>query len=1075
MTTFPAVYESPPGTCQCTAALLTTFVALTSAHCIIGLSPVNISIASHDKYENVKNQNQNVKQVIIHDNFIQGTFENDIALLVLTEGLDIDNEKYSVLLPKRNTNYIDAVDFVTWVNGKSKLDALTTNYYLIKKRTNLFENRVCKKAFPTITGKHMCASTRGLRMREDCNGFLMCYDKYLDGYLCGIISIGNNYIHETMTLFTNIQSSIEWIHASIMKLGNISSCQKHEFQCNISNACIRQKLVCDGRNDCGSGDNSDEENCKDVNGCHWSQHGCRKGNQCIPGHLKCDGKLDCKDGSDEENCHRSRNMYSMESCADSEFSCNVTTICISLESVCNGINDGGGIDDSDERDCRQVNGCHWTQHSCRLGNKCIPRSQICDGKKNCEDGSDEEHCLTSRNRDRMVSCSEKGFLCNVTMICISLSDVCNGIKDCGDIDGSDEEDCRQVNGCHWTQHACRLGNKCILRSAVCDGVEDCSDGSDEENCSYRAWRNCNSEQFTCNISKICIDETSVCNGANDCGITDTSDEENCRDLDGCHPTQFACHKGNKCIPKVKMCDQQNHCRDGSDEKKCTSTERTNGPLRCKVSNKKYYLYNICDGYRDCGEFDGSDEENCQQGKHGCLWTQFPCRISKRCLSGDEKCDGKRDCDDGSDEENCLDGSSCYWTHFACPNSTECFPRRYICNGRNDCRDGSDEKRCDDGSRCHWSEFECHDKSGCIPGHFYFDGVTHCSDGSDERDTLNETLETNTGTLAPYWYSLLGIVIILGIPFIILYRKYRRRSDLLTSMEIELFEKGDGNQIRAGQFAHENAQFIPYNQEFEIKWEDFTILEDQKLGEGAFGIVFKGQLAGHSNTDNIAVKTTKPKVDRSILLALMSELKVMIHLEMHENIVQLLGACTEFLREGRVYVLVEYCPLGSLDLHLRTTVRTKLDNLVSINEQTITNQEIPGTIDSLSGNVFVNWAVQIARGMQHLESKRVIHGDLATRNVLLYSENHVKITDFGLSRQLLNYDNYVKQSQTKLPWRWLAIETLSRPKFASEEIYKVMMRCWEFDPEMRPDFKHIEDVLRTLFQFPSSSDYCDISV
>ncbi|CAG7720044.1 unnamed protein product, partial [Allacma fusca] len=278
-----------------------------------------------------------------------------------------------------------------------------------------------------------------------------------------------------------------------------------------------------------------------------------------------------------------------------------------------------------------------------------------------------------------------------------------------------------------------------------------------------------------------------------------------------------------------------------------------------------------------------------------------------------------------------------------------------------------------------------------------------------------------------------------------------------------------------------------------------------------------------STENIAVKTTKPKVDRSILLALMSELKVMIHLEMHEHIVQLLGACTEFLREGRVFVLVEYCPLGSLDLYLRTTVRTKLDNLVSINEQTITNQEIPGTIESLSGNVFVNWAVQIARGMQHLESKRVIHGDLATRNVLLYSENHIKITDFGLSRQLLNYDNYVKQSQTKLPWRWLAIETLksmvfthksdvwsygvtlweifslglipypgmgwttefvdyleqnlrlSRPKFASEEIYKIMMRCWEIDPEMRPDFKHIEDMLRTLFQFPSSSDYCDISV
>ncbi|CAG7719810.1 unnamed protein product [Allacma fusca] len=569
-----------------------------------------------------KNQTQNVKQVIIHDNFIDGTFENDIALLVLTEGLDIHSKEFSVSLPKRNTNYI-----------------------------------VCKKAYPAITDKHMCAANRDRRYLNDCDGFLVCTDKYYwNDYLCGIISIGNNYIEERPTLFTNIQSSIGWIHASVMKLGTTNFCQKHEFQCNISNVCIHQKLVCDGRNDCGSGDNSDDENCKDVNGCHWSQHGCRKGNQCIPGHLKCDGKLDCKDASDEENCPRSRNTYSMENCFESQFFCNVTTICISLKDVCNG--------------------------------------------------------------------------------------------------------------------------------------------------------------------------------ANDCGFTDTSDEENCRDLDGCHPTQFACHKGNKCIPKIELCDQKIHCRDGSDEKNCTSTERTHGPIMCKVSNKKYGLTDICDGIYDCGVFDGSDEENCQRGKHGCLWTQFSCRLSKRCISGEQKCDGVIDCEDGSDEQNCLRGSACYWTHFACPNRTKCIPRSYISDGWNDCSDDSDEERCDNGSRCHWSEFECHDKIGCIPGHFYFDGVTHCSDGSDERDTLNETLETNTGTLAPYWYSLLGIVIILGIPLIILYRKYRQRSDLLTALEIDLFKNGDGNQIRAGQFAHENAQFIPYNQEFEIKWKDLLIktknLEKERL-------------------------------------------------------------------------------------------------------------------------------------------------------------------------------------------------------------------------------------------------------
>ncbi|ODM86842.1 Fibroblast growth factor receptor 4, partial [Orchesella cincta] len=46
-------------------------------------------------------------------------------------------------------------------------------------------------------------------------------------------------------------------------------------------------------------------------------------------------------------------------------------------------------------------------------------------------------------------------------------------------------------------------------------------------------------------------------------------------------------------------------------------------------------------------------------------------------------------------------------------------------------------------------------------------------------------------------------------------------------------------------------------------------------------------------------------------------------------------------------------------------------------------------------------------MDFLESRRVVHGDLAARNVLLTAHKVAKITDFGLSRQLYNYSVYVK--------------------------------------------------------------------
>jgi tRNA A-37 threonylcarbamoyl transferase component Bud32 len=40
----------------------------------------------------------------------------------------------------------------------------------------------------------------------------------------------------------------------------------------------------------------------------------------------------------------------------------------------------------------------------------------------------------------------------------------------------------------------------------------------------------------------------------------------------------------------------------------------------------------------------------------------------------------------------------------------------------------------------------------------------------------------------------------------------------------------------------------------------------------------------------------------------------------------------------------------------------------------------------------------------------VHGDLATRNVLVYDKDRVKISDFGLSRKLYTYSVYKKLKQ-----------------------------------------------------------------
>lgn len=121
----------------------------------------------------------------------------------------------------------------------------------------------------------------------------------------------------------------------------------------------------------------------------------------------------------------------------------------------------------------------------------------------------------------------------------------------------------------------------------------------------------------------------------------------------------------------------------------------------------------------------------------------------------------------------------------------------------------------------------------------------------------------------------------------------------------------------------------------------------------------------------------------------------------------------------------------------------------------------GPARSVTTSDLLCWAFQVSRGMQYLSSRKVLHGDLAARNILLCDDNVVKICDFGLARSMYKTDVYHKKgevsgngqsehierrlkiysvvsvSQSPLPFKWLALESIS------DQIFSTYSDVWSF--------------------------------
>ncbi|XP_052781912.1 hepatocyte growth factor receptor-like [Mya arenaria] len=264
---------------------------------------------------------------------------------------------------------------------------------------------------------------------------------------------------------------------------------------------------------------------------------------------------------------------------------------------------------------------------------------------------------------------------------------------------------------------------------------------------------------------------------------------------------------------------------------------------------------------------------------------------------------------------------------------------------------------------------------------------------------------------------------------------------------------------------------------------------EMVGQGNFGRVFRGYLrtVGDKEDMTVAAKTMHRNNPQDLDVQMFVKEALIMKDFQHKNVMTLIGIC--FGIECLPLVVLPFLENGDLLSYIRDVNR----------EPTVRDLTV--------------FSVDIVSGMEYLADLKFVHRDLAARNCMVGDDMTVRVSDFGLSRDVYEKEYYsARDKTTKLPVKWMSPESLEfghfssksdvwsfgvtlwelltrgmcpysavdnwdmmrfikdgrrleKPDFCPEEMYQIMLRCWSWEPEARPTFAelatNIPELLRRL--------------
>ncbi|XP_019639618.1 PREDICTED: uncharacterized protein LOC109481477 [Branchiostoma belcheri] len=311
-------------------------------------------------------------------------------------------------------------------------------------------------------------------------------------------------------------------------------------------------------------------------------------------------------------------------------------------------------------------------------------------------------------------------------------------------------------------------------------------------------------------------------------------------------------------------------------------------------------------------------------------------------------------------------------------------------------------------------------------------------------------------------GIAAVLIVAAVVFMVFLRRRRkRREEEYISQSVAYFVPDDIAIHR--RRLEEMAPLVPARSHFpKLETDPGRVTLGEKIGSGAFGIVYRATLTRNDQTEDVVVKTLKEHASEEDKLGFLEEIRAVVDLGVHKNLLGLLGCST--VTRDHLYLITELMPYGDLKSFLRKCREEE------------TSDESREDIYTFEVIQMYQVARQIARGMDHIARSRYVHGDLAARNVLVGNRLHVKISDFGLAEDIYSRGYRRQDRLQRVPWKWMAPERLE-----GGEAYTSQSDVWSFgivlyeictlggDPYPGVSVSELKDRLQTGFRMDQPED------